>query len=98
MMQGYSERAKSDGVVRSFAFVPVKNGKEMKAMLIEQGFKFKSSDSTSFCEPNVYGCSVLGAEGLYGHHLTLFRDYNYNDNTVRMSGFEISLQLEYDFV
>ena len=65
---------------------------------IEQGFKFKSSDSTSFCEPNVYGCSVLGAEGLYGHHLTLFRDYNYNDNTVRMSGFEISLQLEYDFV
>ncbi len=47
MMQGYSERAKSDGVVRSCAFVPVKNGKEMKAMLMEQGFKMRLTESNA---------------------------------------------------
>lgn len=63
-----------------------------------QGFKFDSDDSASFCEADVYGCSVLGADNLHGHTLTLYRNFNYDNNTVRMSGFSISLQLDYDFV
>lgn len=63
-----------------------------------QGFKFDSGDSESFCEADVYGCSVLGADGLYGHTLTLYRDFNYDNNTVRASGFSISLKLDYEFV
>ncbi|MBQ7274340.1 MAG: hypothetical protein IJR15_02690 [Clostridiales bacterium] len=62
-----------------------------------QGFKFDSDDSASFCEADVYGCSVLGADGLYGHTLTLFRDFNYGNNTVRASGFNITLKLDYDY-
>ena len=63
-----------------------------------QGFKFDEGDSSSFCEADVYGCSVLGADGLHGHTLTLYRDFNYDNNTVRASGFDISLKLDYEFV
>lgn len=62
-----------------------------------QGFKFDGNDSSSFCEADVYGCSVLGADGLYGHTLTLYRDFNYDNNTVRASGFRITLKLDYEY-
>ena len=45
MMEAYSERARSEDVVRSHVFIPVKGGKEMKAMLIEKGFNMRLSES-----------------------------------------------------
>ena len=45
MINAYAERVKSEEVVRSRAFIPVKNGKEMKAMLIGKGFNMRLSES-----------------------------------------------------
>ena len=45
MIKEYGERAKAEGVVRSTAFIPVKDGKEMKALLIENGFNMRLSES-----------------------------------------------------
>jgi hypothetical protein len=45
MMEAYSERARSEDVVRSHVFIPVKGGKEMKAMLIKKGFDMRLSES-----------------------------------------------------
>lgn len=45
MIDAYAQRVKEEGVVRSHAFIPVKDGKEMKAMLMEKGFNMRLSES-----------------------------------------------------
>jgi hypothetical protein len=45
MMEAYSERARSEDVVRSHVFIPVKGGKEKKTMLIKKGFDMRLSES-----------------------------------------------------
>ncbi|WP_024865095.1 hypothetical protein [Butyrivibrio sp. FCS014] len=45
MMDDYTDRIKSDGVVRSHAFIPVKEGRQLKEMLKEAGFNMRLSES-----------------------------------------------------
>ena len=45
MMDAYTRSIKEEGVVRSCASIPAQNGKEMKALLKQQGFQMKLTES-----------------------------------------------------
>ena len=45
LMEAYATRAKEEGAVRSHVFIPVKDGKEMKALLSNVGFNMRLAES-----------------------------------------------------
>lgn len=70
---------------------------ETASALNDTGFRFNSDDIEAFSADDMYGTSVIGPDGLMGHNVSLFHDYDYNDGVVRTNGFEISLKLDYEY-
>ena len=61
------------------------------------GFKFKDSDKTDFLKNNdAYSTSLISATGMFGHHLTVFNDYDYNTGNRYVNALEFENKVEYD--
>ena len=62
-----------------------------------QGFKFKDSDKTDFFKKNdAYSTSLISATGMFGHHLTVYNDYDYNTGERYVNAVEFQIKVEYD--
>lgn len=65
--------------------------------LESQGFKFKDADKTDFFKTNdAYSTSLISANGMMGHHLTVFNDYDYNSGERYVSAIEFEKSVRYD--
>ena len=62
-----------------------------------QGFKFKDADKADFFKKNdAYSASLISANGMMGHHLTVFNDYDYNSGERYVSAIEFEKSVKYD--
>ncbi|MBO7095883.1 MAG: hypothetical protein J6V94_02875 [Lachnospiraceae bacterium] len=65
--------------------------------LEEQGFKFKEEDKTEFFRENdPYADRLLSAKGLMGCNLRIDCDYDYETGAKPITGFDLTLKLDYE--
>ena len=65
--------------------------------LESQGFKFKDADKTDFFKTNdAYSTSLISANGMMGHHLTVYNDYDYNSGERYVNAVEFEKSVKYD--
>ena len=62
-----------------------------------QGFKFKDSDKTDYFKKNdAYSKSLISAAGMFGHHLTVYNNYDYNSGERYVNAIEFQIKVDYD--
>ncbi|MBO7451608.1 MAG: hypothetical protein J6U54_14675 [Clostridiales bacterium] len=65
--------------------------------LQEKKFKFDSKEVADFTKDDMYGKSIISADGLHGMSLSIKHDYDYEDGKVRVNGFELTKKLDYEY-